>query len=163
MLERLRSSMPHGFRGAPADGPVAAARQRVVSVVSGWHLGLSQDRLDDLRLLASEVVTNALKHTSGACAVCVRWTGTRVRVEVTDQDSALPRPADGGLEEESGKGLMLVAALSAEWGAEPSTAGKTVWFEIAPDESAAARRRPAGDAFPASSHTHVRLLLRGAA
>jgi hypothetical protein len=156
--------MPHGFRVTPAYGSVAAARQRVISVVSGWQLGLSPDRLDDLRLLTSEVVTNALRHTGGACAVCVRWTGTRVRVEVTDHDPTLPQPANGGLDEESGKGLTLVAALSVAWGAKPSVAGKTVWFEIAPDEPVVAGdSQPAGGAHPASSRTDFRPLLRGAA
>lgn len=156
--------MPHGFRVTPTNGSVAAARQRVISVVSGWRLGLSQDRLDDIRLLTSEVVTNALRHTSGACTVCVRWTGTKVRVEVTDRDPALPQPANGGLYEESGKGLTLVAALSVAWGAEPCVAGKTVWFEVAPDEPVVAYgSRSARGVRPTSSGTDFRPLLRGAA
>ncbi|MDT0443909.1 ATP-binding protein [Streptomyces johnsoniae] len=164
MLERLRRSVPHGFRVTPTGGSVSAARQRVISVVSGWQLGLSQDRLDDLRLLTSEVVTNALKHTGGACAVCVRWTGTRVRVEVTDHDPALPQPANGRLDEESGKGLTLVAMLAVAWGAKSNVAGKTVWFEIEADQPVVAGdRQPAGGAHPASSRTHFRPLLRGAA
>ncbi|MGK5533277.1 ATP-binding protein [Streptomyces sp. URMC 129] len=163
MLERLHRSMPHGFRVTPTDGSVAAARQRVISVVSGWQLGLSQDRLDDLRLLISEVVTNALTHTSGACAVCVRWTGERVRVEVTDHDPALPQPADAGLEAESGKGLVLVTALSVAWGATPSVAGKTVWFEIEPDEPVTDGGQPAEAVSPPSTRSCFRPLLRSAA
>jgi anti-sigma regulatory factor (Ser/Thr protein kinase) len=126
--------MPHGFRVTPAPGSVAEARQQVISVVRGWHLGLSEDRLEDLRLLTSEVVTNALSHTSGACAVCVRWTGTRVRVEVTDPDPAPPQCGDATPDDESGRGLMLVSALSAAWGVDPDAAGKIVWFEISPDK-----------------------------
>lgn len=163
VLERLRRSMPHGFRVTPTDGSVAAARQRVITVVAGWQLGLSQSRLDELQLLTSEVVTNALGHAGDACAVCVRWTGTRVRVEVTDHSPALPQPADVGPDEESGRGLMLVAALAAAWGAEPIQAGKLVWFEIAPDEPVADDRQPAAGGHPMSRRRHVRALLRGAA
>ena len=113
---------------------MARARHRVVSAVRDWRLGLSDDRLDELRLLVSEVVTNALVHAGGGCRVGVRWTGTRVRVEVTDATTDLPHRGDATREQESGRGLLLVDTLAPAWGAHARATGKTVWFEIAPDQ-----------------------------
>ncbi|MEO3750500.1 ATP-binding protein, partial [Streptomyces sp. B6B3] len=113
---------------------MARARHRIVSVVRDWRLGLSDDRLDELRLLVSEVVTNALVHAGGGCRIGVRWTGTRVRVEVTDSTTDLPHRGRATREQESGRGLLLVDTLAPAWGAHARGAGKTVWFEVAPDE-----------------------------
>lgn len=124
--------MPRRFRVIRADGSVSMARRQVLSAVRGWGLRLSSDRLDDLRLLTSELVTNVIEHTHATCAVGVQWTGTRVRVEVTDPDPALPQVVEPTAENESGRGLTLVAALSAEWGVSSNPPGKTVWCELSP-------------------------------
>ncbi len=134
MLERLSRTEARCFRVSPTHGAVARARHRIVSVVRDWRLGLSDDRLDELRLLVSEVVTNALVHAGGGCRIGVRWTGSRVRVEVTDSTTDLPHRGDATREQESGRGLLLVDALAPAWGAYAGATGKTVWFEIAPDE-----------------------------
>ncbi|WP_409468349.1 ATP-binding protein [Streptomyces sp. HC307] len=59
-------------------------------------------------------------------------TGT-LRVEVTDarSDHMPAPPADPGAHGESGRGLLLVAALADRWGTEPYLPrGKTVWTEL---------------------------------
>lgn len=83
-------------------------------------------------MLASEVITNALRHAEGACAVAVRWTGVRVRVEVTDASPVRPKPGPGAPDAEGGRGLVLVDALAADWGCAGDPAGKVVWFEAGP-------------------------------
>ena len=96
----------------------------------------------DSELLVSELVTNAVKATAGRdeAAVRLRLSGdsARVLIEVWDADPRAPAPKDLGElgtpdpQEEGGRGLFLVAALSARWDwyltQEP--AGKVVWCEL---------------------------------
>jgi serine phosphatase RsbU (regulator of sigma subunit) len=51
-------------------------------------------------------------------------------IEVHDPDVRLPRIRQAGETDEGGRGLYLVDALSARWGARPTDAGKYVWFEL---------------------------------
>jgi len=55
-----------------------------------------------------------------------------LRLSVTDANNTLPTPRDASPDDESGRGLTLVAALADEWDAEPRPGGigKTVWFEL---------------------------------
>ncbi|MBM9503763.1 ATP-binding protein [Actinacidiphila acididurans] len=129
---------PAGFRVEAEAEAVPEARRRVVSVVRGWELPLPEGTYDDLELLASELITNAVRYSGAACAVAVRWTGERVRVEVSDTIPVRPRPRRAAVEAEGGRGLFLVESLSAAWGTTPDPAGKTVWFELGPPEPHAA-------------------------
>ncbi|MBN3932418.1 ATP-binding protein [Streptomyces verrucosisporus] len=135
MPKRVAESRHYGFLVTPTDEAVSAARRRVVDTVRRWGLDVPEDRMDDLRLLTSEVITNAVVHTGSTCAVRVRWTGVRVRVEVTDAAPNPPRVENEVLDAESGRGLLLVSALSAAWGTRPDRAGKVVWFEITADDA----------------------------
>ncbi|MEV7344136.1 ATP-binding protein [Streptomyces sp. NPDC093544] len=60
-----------------------------------------------------------------------------IRIEVADASTCQPRFGSetvAGPEDESGRGLLLVAVLAARWGTVPRTPiGKTVWAEIAAD------------------------------
>jgi hypothetical protein len=78
------------------------------------------------------VIANAVRHTTGPCSVTVRWTGVRLRVEVTDTGVELPAPRGRELYAESGRGLVLVASMAASWGSARTVTGKVVWFEVAP-------------------------------
>ena len=100
------------FSVPPDEAVVAASRRRIVDVVRGWEVPLPEEVFDDLALLASEVVTNAVRHTRAACAVTVRWTGERVRVEVTDTDPARPALREVSADAEDGRGLLLGATRS---------------------------------------------------
>ena len=127
---------PHGFRVEAEDAAVSEARRRIVALVRTWDVPLPQETLGDLELLSSEVITNAVRYTRAPCAVVVRWTGVRVRVEVTDADVARPQPRHATLEAENGRGLLLVENLAAVWGSAPDPAGKVVWFEVGPPDPA---------------------------
>lgn len=85
----------------------------------------------DLELSAGEVIANSVTHTGAPCVVCVRWTGERLRVEVTDVDSSQLSASAAGEEDESGRGLILVDALATAWGTQLCSVGKTTWFEFA--------------------------------
>jgi anti-sigma regulatory factor (Ser/Thr protein kinase) len=88
--------------------------------------------LDDVLLLTSELVTNAVQHGAGEIHCCL-WTGPKVlRVEVSEAGSAFPAPVEAGPDALSGRGLHIVSTIASRWGAapDPSNHGKTVWFEI---------------------------------
>ncbi len=127
---------PHGLRVEAEDGAVSEARRRIVELVRAWDVPLPQETFGDLELLSSEVITNAVRYTRAPCVVVVRWTGVRVRVEVTDAGSARPQLRDAPLEAENGRGLLLVESLAAAWGSAPDPAGKVVWFEVGPPDAA---------------------------
>ncbi|MFI6445717.1 ATP-binding protein [Kitasatospora sp. NPDC050543] len=133
-------------RGAQAVFTVAAdprstlrARKLVMQAARGWRV-LDEAALGDLELCTAEIVANAVEHTRDVSMVRVSGTKFGVRVEVTDTDPQLPQPSAPDLDRESGRGLLLVDALAAGWGAHPSGTGKTVWFEITPTTAQPAGR-----------------------
>ncbi|MCX4698286.1 ATP-binding protein [Streptomyces sp. NBC_01352] len=89
----------------------------------------------EVRLCASELVTNAIDHLGEGTPVTVRVIGTahgHVRVEVTDPDPrALPVLLHATDTDESGRGLALLDALAQRWGVEQLADRKTVWCELA--------------------------------
>jgi serine phosphatase RsbU (regulator of sigma subunit)/anti-sigma regulatory factor (Ser/Thr protein kinase) len=103
--------------------------------------GLGRDDLvDDAVLVASELATNAMLHAAGIAAVRVSGVPDGVRIEVHDRRQVPPRMGLGTPDAMTGRGLHLVAALSARWAAEPTEDGKMVWAELSgprPNTSAA--------------------------
>lgn len=106
---------------------VARIRRFAVSAVADHGLDAFEDVV---RLLVSEVATNALVHGTGDVVVRVLPVGAGVRVEVLDGSPQMPRPRAAGPDAEGGRGLGLVAMLAASWGAYREGAGKVVWFEL---------------------------------
>ncbi|WP_405889778.1 ATP-binding protein [Streptomyces sp. NBC_00133] len=131
MPRRPLEELPYGFKVPASVEEVAPARRRVVE--RARHLGVVMDDelQGDLELLAGEVIANSVTHTGAPCVVCVRWTGERLRVEVTDIDSSRLSASAARAEDECGRGLILVDALATAWGTQPCSAGKTTWFEFA--------------------------------
>ena len=90
---------------------------------------------DDVILLASELATNAVRHTAsgrdGTFCVLVQAVDARVRVEVHDLGSATTpavRPSDSP--GETGAGLAVVEKIADRWGFHGSQLGRVVWFEL---------------------------------
>jgi anti-sigma regulatory factor (Ser/Thr protein kinase) len=115
----------------PADpGAVRAARTAVRSRLTVWNL----DGLADVAaLLVSELVTNSLRHATGPIGVRLVRPETVdgvLLVEVSDPLPDLPRERVAELDDESGRGLQLVAHAAHRWGTRPGVTGKTVWFEL---------------------------------
>ncbi len=108
------------------DSPAEA--RRALADVSDH---LSPRRLEDARLLVSELVTNSVKYgDEGALRLQIESKGPRkLRVEVIDQGGGFtPETRDRPVSEPGGWGLHLVEALTDRWGVyEGST---HVWFEI---------------------------------
>ncbi|MFF9091906.1 SpoIIE family protein phosphatase [Streptomyces sp. NPDC014802] len=119
-----------------------SARALVRAALTEWT-GLAlpgADRLterlaQDIALLVSELVTNAVVHAGTDVELSCRLesTGTVV-VEVTDRHPArAPRDADADTETpEYGRGLRLVAALAESWGVTYRRTAKTVWARLTP-------------------------------
>jgi anti-sigma regulatory factor (Ser/Thr protein kinase) len=90
---------------------------------------------DDVTLLASEIATNAVRHTAsgrdGTFCVLVQASNGSVRVEVHDLGSdTAPLIRHTGSPEESGAGLKLVDMIADRWGCHGSQLGRVVWFEL---------------------------------
>ncbi|MFI0718425.1 ATP-binding protein [Streptomyces sp. NPDC021224] len=124
------AALTHGFSVDAEEGCVPQARHKISALVRDWNVPLFDEQVAEVELLSSEVITNALRYSEAACAVAVRWTGTRVRVEVTDASPVRPKPRHGSVDAEGGRGLLLVDALAADWGSTDDPAGKVVWFEV---------------------------------
>ncbi|MGW2658754.1 SpoIIE family protein phosphatase [Streptomyces sp. NPDC001478] len=109
---------------------LSAARHMIRAAVRAWG---AKDRADEVELAADELTTNALMHTDGGAIVTIRVLAgaeRRLRVDVEDRSSALPRRRDAGESGVSGRGLMLVDRLTDAWGVESRGTGKCVWCEF---------------------------------
>ncbi|GGS37488.1 magnesium or manganese-dependent protein phosphatase [Streptomyces badius] len=109
---------------------LSSSRHMIRAAVRAWG---AKDRVDEIELAADELITNALMHTDGGAVVTIRvlaGTERRLRVDVEDRSSALPRRRDAGEDGVSGRGLMLVDRLADVWGVESRGSGKCVWCEF---------------------------------
>lgn len=105
----------------------ARARRFVNEALGRWHC---EHLADEALLLTSELVTNAVIHARSEVDLTVTQNGSRVRVEVADDDPRPVAPAEREILASGGRGLCLVQALAQDWGVRPRPAGKSVWFEL---------------------------------
>lgn len=113
----------------PDPAAVSPARALFVSAMQRW--GLVDEAVAIAgELLVSEVVTNGIRYARGDVGMLVRRAERAVHVEVRDNDTRLPRLRHAALDDEGGRGLALVQALSRDWGARALPDGKVVWFTI---------------------------------
>jgi anti-sigma regulatory factor (Ser/Thr protein kinase) len=111
---------------------VPPARHFVERTLEAWgleHLSWTA------ALLVTELAANAALHAGTEFRVVVARRpgpdGERLRVEVHDGSSHVPRARRASGSATTGRGLRLVADLSAEWGVAPQDAGgKAVWWEL---------------------------------
>jgi anti-sigma regulatory factor (Ser/Thr protein kinase) len=113
----------------------AAVARRALDHLAGT---LPERRLRDLRLLVSELVTNAVRHAGlradDRIRLLVERSATGLHVEVHDPGTGFelrapqPDPARA-----SGWGLYLVAELADRWGMEGAGPGTQIWFELDPE------------------------------
>ncbi|WP_327378931.1 ATP-binding protein (plasmid) [Streptomyces sp. NBC_01216] len=109
---------------------VKAARDFTTRTLRDWGL----DDTGDVRLVVSELATNALAHGSDrdhGFLVRLEAQTDGIRLEVHDSRDPrqpLPEPADPDLAAETGRGLVIVDTLSTLWGVDPrQPRGKIVW------------------------------------
>ncbi|MDH2430040.1 ATP-binding protein [Sphaerisporangium sp. TRM90804] len=113
--------------GHPAS--VSSAREYVRA-----KLGDDHPALDDVTLLVSEVVTNAVVHSDsrngGKVTLALADCHDVIHVDVVDAGGDTVPHVRGDETAESGRGLLLVDALAYRWDVYEDTAGRTVWFQV---------------------------------
>ena len=116
-----------GFKATPESVP--RAREWVVELAEPFVDG---ERIPDLRLVISEVITNAVRHGgAGEMLVAVTPKRTFLCVQVTDTgDGFAPRPRAYEPDEDGGFGLFLVEQLTRRWGLTRENNNTRVWFEF---------------------------------
>ncbi len=122
-----RSPSVHRLAMPAVPDAVPAARALLRQVVAGTAF---EDRLDDGELALSELVTNAVLHGREPLAVHLQLGDDALRVEVSDASPVSPSFSMLDPTAVTGRGLLLISAVSDRWGVEPLTAGKAVWFEL---------------------------------
>jgi anti-sigma regulatory factor (Ser/Thr protein kinase) len=107
---------------------IPAARRFAVGTAHAWGYPAMGD---DVALLVSELVTNAVRHTADDGSVEMTEMACGVHVEVHDCSTVEPTMGRGAACDESGRGIRLVQQLASAWGVIGRRDGKTVWFELA--------------------------------
>lgn len=118
--------MTHGLMLEPEPSSVARARRHCEACLLAWG---EAELVDTVSLLVSELVTNVVLHAHTPCELRLER-GERLRVEVSDGSRRLPTRGSLRPEGSSGRGLLLVEALSADSGTVVEAHGKRVWFEV---------------------------------
>jgi hypothetical protein len=132
----------------PASRSVATARAFTLRTFERWGV---LPRGTDAAAVVTELLTNALRHAlpplTDDTAAAPSWPirlgladlGPYVICAVADPSTAVPAPRHADWQDEAGRGLLVVASLSDQWGycAAPADRGKVVWAAFA---TAALRR-----------------------
>jgi anti-sigma regulatory factor (Ser/Thr protein kinase) len=106
---------------------IAEARRMVVAQLSAWGLA---ELADDARLIVSELLTNAALHARPPVSMKLTRLSSGVKLEVSDGSVEMPLLIRAGTDVMTGRGWMLIAALSKDWGVTPSAGGKVVWATL---------------------------------
>ncbi|MEU7603302.1 ATP-binding protein [Streptomyces sp. NPDC040724] len=124
----------------PSDpASVAAARRYVADVLSEWGLPEDAETADSVRLIVSELATNAVQHTFGQSptfTVDIRLERQEwLRVGVTDSHPRWPKRLPAAVQQDNGRGMVIIRWLAAEAGGRLSVTpteegGKTVWIAL---------------------------------
>jgi anti-sigma regulatory factor (Ser/Thr protein kinase) len=123
------------LRAAPTSLP--PARKHARTVTADWGL---KKLADDVELVVSELVTNAVEATLKTChvgranPVPVRlWLASdleAVLIQVWDSSPDMPVRRRAGMDDERGRGLLLVGDLCRAWGTYRKGIGKAVWVVL---------------------------------
>ncbi len=121
----------------PASVPLA--RAHAVDALARWGVPGATEVTDAVRLIVSELATNAVQHTLGRSPVFTvaleLSSGGLLRLGVTDGHPRPPRRLPAAVQQDNGRGLLIMRSLAAEYGGRLSVSptpegGKTVWVEL---------------------------------
>ncbi|WP_328866164.1 ATP-binding protein [Streptomyces sp. NBC_00304] len=122
---RIRIPVP----GTPAGA--ASARRQIAEEIPDWGAALGPVLLDAAVLVASELITNAVRHADkGPITAGAYLSDEALRIAVIDTNFDIPEVGLPDAEEEDGRGLFLVAALADRHGFDPLPSGKRCWAEL---------------------------------
>ncbi|MFF8838082.1 ATP-binding protein [Streptomyces sp. NPDC015130] len=124
----------------PSDpASVRTARRYVADVLGDWGLDGDAEIADSIRLIISELATNAVQHTFGQSptfTVDLRLEREeRLHIGVTDSHPRWPRRLPAAVQQDNGRGMVIIRVLAAEAGGRLSVTpteegGKTVWITL---------------------------------
>ena len=120
MAPRMHTDLDLEF--VSRNAVVRTAREATSAVTA-----LPAARLEDLRLLVSEVVTNSVRHGDPAEK---EWIRLRVEVHAPGESIGFERSAKAGALRESGWGVYLLEQLADRWGVSSAGNDTCVWFEL---------------------------------
>jgi anti-sigma regulatory factor (Ser/Thr protein kinase) len=111
---------------AASPESVTEARRLANDMAAAWRF-----EGDDLVLVVSELVTNAIRHGRGPVEVDIHVDGSEVIVEVAEGSSSSPKIMDTTPDSVGGRGLPIVDALTRQWGVRSiPDGGKVVWARV---------------------------------
>lgn len=109
---------------------VGIVRREAAAQVDKWGL---PDLVDPVRLLLTELLTNAIEHTNGT-RVDTRLSHNEgiLEIEVSDLGDGRARLKKPDEQQENGRGLMIVDTLALAWGTRPRSGnkGKSTWCTL---------------------------------
>ncbi|MGX5208219.1 ATP-binding protein [Streptomyces violaceus] len=124
----------------PSDpASVSAARAYVVDTLAEWGLPADTEVSDSVRLIISELATNAVQHTFGQSPTFTVDVALdrdeRLCIGVTDSHPRLPRRLPAAVQQDNGRGLVIIRWLTAECGGRlrirpTREGGKTISVEL---------------------------------
>jgi PAS domain S-box-containing protein len=110
----------------PTDpASVARVRTMVGEQLAGWGL---DDMAFTTELVASELLTNAIRHASGPVRLRLLRDLTLI-CEVSDASSTSPHLRHARTTDEGGRGLFLISQFTDRWGTRYTPEGKIIWAE----------------------------------
>jgi anti-sigma regulatory factor (Ser/Thr protein kinase) len=119
------ASVETQFPGTP-DSP-QSARAFLRAALETWQL----DGFGEVtELLTDELVANVVRHVGSPLTLRATTDGPTLRIEVDDPSTDPPVLRHPDVQEDRGRGILLVDALATQWGTDIHSDGKTVWFEI---------------------------------
>ena len=122
-----------GLLAVNHDPSNAAIVRRSIAADLSDH-DVAQDRIDDVVLVASELVSNAVVHATGQLedGLDIDWEirPDSVLIRVIDTSPDLPRRRSTNETDTRGRGLSIVAALALDWGVRRTAHGKQVWARV---------------------------------
>jgi two-component sensor histidine kinase len=120
-------------------GSVSFARRYVVNVLTEWGLPADSEIADTVRLIVSELATNAVQHTFGQSptfTVDIRLDrDEQLRIGVTDSHPRWPQRLPAAVQQDNGRGMVIIRWLAAECRGRLTVTptpdgGKTVWIAL---------------------------------
>ncbi|MFF3751930.1 ATP-binding protein [Streptomyces sp. NPDC002018] len=124
----------------PSDpASVPAARRYVADLLREWGLPGDAETADTVRLIVSELATNAVQHTFGQSPTFTVEIALdrdeQLRVGVTDSHPSWPQRLPVAAQQDNGRGMVIVRWLALEGGGAVSVTptaegGKTVWIAL---------------------------------
>jgi hypothetical protein len=138
-----------------ALGPGAAAHAcgHVRSAIADWSVPVSQAVA---MVLTSDLIINAVTNGAGErVTLGIRWSSSQFRVEVHDASVSGDSWETAESDADADRGLLLAAAMAADWGHYRTPAGRAVYYALAPDPQDVIPQ-PREDEIPYSQKTITR-------